>query len=59
MTSGWIIFLEILLVLGLAIGWGVHEIRGLNRLKRERKAREKAAGGASAAAAPGPTGDGA
>ena len=42
MTSGWIIFLEILLVLGLAIGWGVHEIRGLDRLKREREAREKA-----------------
>jgi hypothetical protein len=58
MTSGWIIFLEILLVLGLAIGWGVHEIRGLNRLKREREAREKAEG-ASAPAVPGPTGDGA
>jgi hypothetical protein len=58
MTSGWIIFLEILLVLGLAIGWGVHEIRGLNRLKREREAREKSEGGATAPAAPGPTGDG-
>ncbi|MFM9861246.1 hypothetical protein RUR49_22540 [Pseudoxanthobacter sp. M-2] len=53
MTSGWIIFLEILLVLGLAIGWGVHEIRGLNRLKREREAREKAE------AASRPAGDGA
>ncbi len=57
MTSGWIIFLEILLVLGLAIGWGVHEIRGLNRLKREREAREKAEGGAPVS--PGPSGDGA
>jgi hypothetical protein len=31
MSSGWIILLEILLVLGLAIGWGVHELRTLNR----------------------------
>lgn len=41
MTSGWIILLEILLVLGLAIGWGVFELRTLNRLKREREARER------------------
>ena len=40
-------------MLGLAIGWGVHEIRGLNRLKREREAREKAE------AASRPAGDGA
>lgn len=41
MSSGWIILLEILLVLGLAIGWGVHELRTLSRLKREREARER------------------
>jgi uncharacterized membrane protein YcjF (UPF0283 family) len=57
MTSGWIIFLEILLVLGLAIGWGVREIRGLDRLKREREAREKAEA-MSRAGTGGPAGDG-
>lgn len=41
MTSGWIIFFEIMIVLGVAIGWGVYEIRGLNRLKRERETRER------------------
>lgn len=45
MSSGWIILLEILLVLGLAIGWGVYELRSLNRLQREREARERDAAG--------------
>lgn len=45
MSSGWMLLLEMLLVLGVAIGWGVHELRTLNRLKREREARERAEGG--------------
>jgi hypothetical protein len=46
MSSGWVIAVEIVLVLGVAIGWGWRELRALDRLKaeRERKAREDAHG---------------
>ncbi len=46
MTSGWIIFFEITLVLGLALVFGVREIANLRRFNRERAAKaaaEKAA----------------
>jgi hypothetical protein len=41
-SSGVIIFLEILLVLGLALVFGVRELRNLRRFDRERAARNKA-----------------
>jgi len=40
-SSGVIIFLEIALVLGLALVFGVREIRNLRRFDRERAARGK------------------
>jgi hypothetical protein len=40
-SSGVIIFLEITLVLGLALVFGVREIRNLRRFDRERAARAK------------------
>ncbi len=43
MNSGWIIFLEISLVLGLAFFFGVRELVNLRRYDRERAARAKAA----------------
>lgn len=46
MTSGWIIFFEISIVLGFALMFGVREIVNLRRFDRERAAkaeREKAA----------------
>jgi hypothetical protein len=47
MTSGWAVTVEVVLILGLAIGWGWRELRALDRLKaeRERKAREEAGSG--------------
>ncbi len=43
MSSGVIIFLEISLVLGLALFFGFRELRNLRRYDRERAAREKEA----------------
>lgn len=42
MTSGWIIFFEIALVLGLALVFGVREIVNLRKFNRERAARNAA-----------------
>lgn len=42
MSSGVIIFLEISLVLGLCLVFGVRELRNLRRYDRERAARNKA-----------------
>jgi hypothetical protein len=42
MSSGVIIFFEISLVLGLALVFGVRELRNLRRYDRERAARNKA-----------------
>lgn len=44
MSSGLIIFLELLLVLGLALFFGIRELRNLRRYDRERaeKARREA-----------------
>lgn len=37
MSSGWIIFLELSLVLGLALFFGFRELRNLKKYDRERK----------------------
>ncbi len=42
MSSGVIIFLEISLVLGLALVFGVREVLNMRRYDRERAARSKA-----------------
>lgn len=42
MSSGVIIFLEISLVLGLCLVFGIRELRNLRRYDRERAARNKA-----------------
>jgi hypothetical protein len=42
MSSGVIIFLEITLVLGFALVFGVREIRNMRRYDRERAARAAA-----------------
>jgi hypothetical protein len=42
MSSGVIIFFEISLVLGLALVFGVRELRNLRKYDRERAARNKA-----------------
>lgn len=42
MSSGVIIFLEISLVLGFALVFGIREIINLRRFDRERAARNKA-----------------
>lgn len=42
MSSGVIIFLEISLVLGLALVFGVRELRNLRRYDRERAEKNKA-----------------
>jgi hypothetical protein len=42
MSSGVIIFFEISLVLGLALVFGVRELRNLRRYDRERAARKAA-----------------
>ena len=44
MSSGLIIFFELSLVLGLALIFGIREIRNLRRFDRERAARNKAEG---------------
>lgn len=49
MSSGVIIFLEISLVLGLALFFGFRELRNLRRYDRERAAREKDAASAEPA----------
>jgi hypothetical protein len=41
MTPGWIIALELLLVLGLAVGWAAKELRSLRRLRERREAEER------------------
>ena len=41
MTSGVIVFLELSLVLGLALVFGVREFRNLRRYDRERAARNR------------------
>lgn len=43
MSSGVIIFLEISLVLGFALVFGIREIINLRKFDRERAARNKAA----------------
>ena len=43
MSSGWIIFFEISLVLGLCLFFGIQQIREVNRLEREREAKKAAA----------------
>lgn len=40
MSSGWIIFLELSLVLGLALFFGIRELRNLRKYDRDRKDRE-------------------
>ncbi len=40
MSSGWIIAAELLLVLGLGVGWATYELRSLKRLRLERERRE-------------------
>ena len=40
MSSGWIIFLELSLVLGLALFFGMRELRNLRKYDRDRKERE-------------------
>ncbi len=40
MSSGWIIFFEIALVLGLCLFFAIHQIREVNRLQREREAKK-------------------
>ncbi len=42
MTSGWIIFCEISLVLGFALVFGIREIVNLRRFDRERAAKKAA-----------------
>lgn len=42
MSSGVIVFLEITLVLGLALVFGVRELRNLRRYDRERAERNRA-----------------
>ncbi|MGF7162937.1 hypothetical protein FHS85_004595 [Rhodoligotrophos appendicifer] len=42
MSSGLIVLLEILLVLGVAVGFGVRELLALRRFDRDRAARAKA-----------------
>jgi hypothetical protein len=42
MTSGWIIFFEISIVLGVCLFFGFQQLRELNRLERERE-RKRAA----------------
>ena len=48
MSSGVIIFLELTLVLGLALVVGVRELRNLRRYDRERAERARAAEAAGA-----------
>jgi Tfp pilus assembly protein PilX len=50
-SSGVIIFLELTLVLGLALFFGVRELRNMRRYDRERAERARAAQQAEAAAA--------
>jgi hypothetical protein len=52
MSSGVIIFLEVSLVLGLALVFGVRELRNLRRYDRERAARNKAAAESEQSVAP-------
>jgi hypothetical protein len=40
LSSGWIIFLELSLVLGLALFFGMRELRNLRKYDRDRKERE-------------------
>ena len=42
MSSGWIVALEIALVLGLALTWGFRELRSLRILREQREAAERA-----------------
>jgi Tfp pilus assembly protein PilX len=58
-NSGVIIFLELTLVLGLALFFGVRELRNMRRYDRERAERARAAQQAETAAAePLPSHDG-
>ncbi len=52
MSSGLIILLELTLVLGLALVFGVRELRNLRRYDRERKERAEAAARAEIEEAP-------
>lgn len=45
MSSGYIILFELVLVLGLALVFGVRELRNLRRFDRERAERNRQAGG--------------
>ena len=42
--SGWLIALELALVLGLALFFGVRELRSLKRLREEREKRRRSGG---------------
>ena len=44
MQSGWLIALELALVLGLILFFGLRELRSLKRLREEREARKQADG---------------
>ena len=45
MSSGYIILFELVLVLGLALVFGVRELRNLRRFDRERAERNRLAAG--------------
>ena len=57
MSSGWIIFFEISLVLGLCLFFGIQQIREINRLQREREAKKAEAESKTGAEAGARTGD--
>ena len=42
--SGWFGLIELLLVFGLVLGWGLWELRGARRYKREQAAKRDADG---------------
>lgn len=48
MSSGYIILFELVLVLGLALVFGVRELRNLGRFDRERAERNRQASGETA-----------
>lgn len=56
MSSGVIIFLEISLVLGLALFFGVRELRNLRRFERERLRKAEEARQLEAEGGEGPAG---
>ncbi|WP_187972603.1 hypothetical protein [Aquibium microcysteis] len=57
MSSGYIILFELVLVLGLALVFGVRELRNLRRFDRERAERNRQAAATARRAEDGQGGD--